>query len=90
MGGEMLAGAVALGSRLGVTVDPLVRVAPDAEREIVELANNGDFDLLVLGTSSRPLTSRPFFGHGVTFMIENASIPVVIIGLPGGIDQQRS
>lgn len=90
VGGEMLAGAVALGSRLGVTVDPLVRVAPDAEREIVELANGGEFDLLVLGTSSRPLTSRPFFGHGVTFMIENAAIPVVIIGLPGGIGQQRS
>lgn len=81
---EMLASAASLGSRLGVKVDTLVRVAPNAEEEIVQLANSGDYDMLVIGTATRPLTNRPFFGHRVSYIIEHAEIPVAIIALPLG------
>lgn len=79
---EMLASAASLGSRLGVKVDTLVRVAPNAEEEIVQLANSGDYDMLVIGTATRPLTNRPFFGHRVSYIVEHAEIPVAIIALP--------
>jgi len=80
---ELMADTAALGSRLGVRVETLVRVARNPEEEIVDLANNGGFDLLVLGTAQRPLTNRPFFGHRVSYIIERSAIPVMIVSLPG-------
>ncbi|MGH8935682.1 MAG: hypothetical protein ACRDXD_05380 [Acidimicrobiia bacterium] len=50
---NVVASAVELGQRLGVAVDPMIRLAPHPEQEIIELANGGQFDLLVLGTSTR-------------------------------------
>ncbi len=78
---ELLADATQLGSRLGVRVDTLVRVARNPEQEIVDLANGGEFDLLVLGTAHRPLTNRPFFGHRVNYIIEHSTIPVMIVSI---------
>ncbi|MGH8945569.1 MAG: cation:proton antiporter, partial [Acidimicrobiia bacterium] len=48
-GQELVAAAARLGEKLGVSVDTEVRVAPNAEQEIVEFANSGVFDLLVIG-----------------------------------------
>ena len=79
---EMLADAAALGARLGVRVETLARVSDSAEQSIVELANSGGFDLLVLGTARRPLTDRPFFGHRVSYILEHAKVPVIVVSLP--------
>jgi Kef-type K+ transport system membrane component KefB/nucleotide-binding universal stress UspA family protein len=79
---ELVAEAAGLGARLGVSVEPLIRVAPNAVDEILSVAATGEFDLLVLGTSTRPLTDRPFLGHGTSYMIEHTPIPVVIVGFP--------
>ncbi|GIU93320.1 MAG: hypothetical protein KatS3mg011_2226 [Acidimicrobiia bacterium] len=65
-----------------MVVETGVRVAPNPEAEIVEMANAGSFDLVVLGASNRPLTDRPFFGHRVNYVIENSKIPVAIVALP--------
>lgn len=78
----MLAEAAELGSRLGVTVSTEVKVAPQAEAAIIEEANGGAYDLLLLGAATRPLSNRAFFGHRVTYIIENAAIPVAILSLP--------
>ena len=58
------------------------RAAPNAEGEILDFAHRGGVDLIVLGAASRPITSRPFFGHRLSYMIENSSLPVVIVALP--------
>lgn len=79
---EMVGAAAAFGERLGVLVDTDVRVAPNAEGEIVDFANNRGVDLAVFGTASRPLSNRPFFGHRISYMIENSQVPVMIIALP--------
>jgi Kef-type K+ transport system membrane component KefB/nucleotide-binding universal stress UspA family protein len=76
------ANAVAFGERLGVAVEGSVRVASNAEAEIVEMANGGEFDLLVVGASNRPLTDRPFLGHRVHYILEHTDIPVAIVALP--------
>lgn len=79
---ELLAEATNLGRKLGMKVDTLLKVATNPEEEIVEKANSGDFDLLVLGVAQRPLTNRSFFGHRVAYIVENTRIPVAIVGLP--------
>ncbi len=81
-GTELLADAATLGGRLGVRVDTRLVVASNPEQEIVEMANSGDFDLLVLGVASRALSNRPFFGHRVSYIVENAQLPIVIVSMP--------
>jgi len=85
VGQEMVSAAAAFGERLGLAVDTGVRVAPNAEEEIVAHANSGDFDLLVLGTSTRALTNRPFYGHRVSYILENAELPLAVVSLPPSI-----
>jgi len=77
--------AVAFGKRLGVTVEGTVRIASNAESEIVALANGGEFDLLVVGASNRPLTNRPYLGHRVHYILEHTEIPVAIVALPSRV-----
>lgn len=81
-GHEMVRAAAALGERVGVAVETGVRVAPNAEEEIVSFANSGDFDLLVIGASTRALTDRPFYGHRVSHILARAELPVAVVGLP--------
>jgi Kef-type K+ transport system membrane component KefB len=79
---EMLAEARHYGGRLGAAMETEARAAPNAEGEILDFAHRGGVDLIVLGAASRPITSRPFFGHRLSYMIENSSLPVVIVALP--------
>jgi len=81
-GRDIVGAAVAFGKRFGTDVEGVVRTAPNAEEEIVALANHGGFDLLVIGTSNRPLTDRPFFGHRVQYVLEHTEIPVAVVALP--------
>ena len=81
-GNEMVAAAAAFGERLGVAVETGVRVATNPEAEIVEVANAGGYDLIVIGAANRPVTDRPFFGHRVSYMIERSTIPLAVVALP--------
>lgn len=80
-GKEIVAGAAAFGERLGVAVGVHVRTATNAEEVIVDFVDEGGFDLLVIGASSRPLTDRPFFGHRVNHILDHAQVPVAVIAL---------
>jgi Kef-type K+ transport system membrane component KefB/nucleotide-binding universal stress UspA family protein len=81
-GHEMVGAAAAFGERFGIAVETIVRVASNAEEEIVRFANSGAVETLVLGASSRSLTNRPFYGHRVSYILEKAGVPVVVISLP--------
>ncbi|MGH3649818.1 MAG: cation:proton antiporter, partial [Acidimicrobiia bacterium] len=81
-GQELVRVAAEFGDRLGVSVETGVRVAPNAEEEIVAFGNSGAFDLLVLGASTRSLTDRPFYGHRVSFMLSQSELPVAVVSLP--------
>ncbi|HEX5696893.1 MAG TPA: cation:proton antiporter [Acidimicrobiia bacterium] len=70
------------GRRLGLDVEATIRLAPNAEQEILDFAAREDIDLVVLGTASRPVTNRPFFGHRVSYMAEQSPLPVLIVALP--------
>ena len=81
-GRELVGAAAAFGDRLGVSVETGVRVAPNAEEEIVSFGNSGAFDLLVIGASARSLTDRPFYGHRVSYMLAQSELPVAVVSLP--------
>ncbi|MDH3517427.1 MAG: cation:proton antiporter [Acidimicrobiia bacterium] len=81
-GQEMVSAAAAFGERLGVVVESGIRVAPNPAAEIVEVANAGAFDLVVIGAANKPLSNRPFFGHRVTYMIDHSEIPLAVVALP--------
>ena len=81
-GQELVGAAAAFGDRLGVSVETGVRVAPNAEEEIVAFGNSGAFDLLVIGASTRSLTNRPFYGHRVSYMLAQSELPVAVVSLP--------
>ncbi len=78
----LLMGSQEFGARLGVELETETRIAPNAEREILKFADRNGMDLVVLGTSNRPVTNRPFFGHRISYMAENSSLPVVIVAIP--------
>ncbi len=81
-GQEMVTAAAAFGERLGVVVESGIRVAPNPAAEIVDVANAGAFDLVVIGAANKPLSNRPFFGHRVTYMIDHLEIPLAVVALP--------
>lgn len=81
-GEELVGAAAAFGDRLGVSVETAVRVAPNAEEEIMVFGNSGAFDLLVLGASTRSLTDRPFYGHRVSYMLSQSELGVAVVSLP--------
>jgi Kef-type K+ transport system membrane component KefB len=81
-GQELVGAAAEFGDRLGVSVETGVRVAPNAEEEIVAFGNSGAFDLLVIGASTRSLTNRPFYGHRVSYMLAQSALPVAVVSLP--------
>jgi Kef-type K+ transport system membrane component KefB len=81
-GRELVHDAAEFGERLGVSVETGVRVAPNAEEEIVGFGNSGAFDLLVIGASARSLTNRPFYGHRVSYILEQSELPVAVVSLP--------
>jgi Kef-type K+ transport system membrane component KefB len=70
------------GRRLGLSIGTEIRLAPNAEQEILDFASSREIDVVILGTSSRPVTDRPFFGHRVSYMAENSPLPVLIVALP--------
>lgn len=83
-GQELVDAAAEFGRRLGVDVETGVRLARNAEEEIVSFGNSGAFDLLVLGASTRAFTNRPFFGHRVSYMLAQSELPVAVVSLPPG------
>ena len=79
---ELVEESVALGERLGARVDADVKPVAQPEGELVQTANTGNWDLLVMGATSRPLTNRPFFGYGMSYVLKYVTIPMVIVVSP--------
>ena len=79
---EMVEESVAFGERLGARVDADVKPVGQPVGDLVETANTGNWDLLVMGATSRPLTNRPFFGYGMSYVLKYVTIPMVIVAIP--------
>ena len=82
VGREMVEESVAFGERLGARVQADVRPVAQPEGELVATANSENWDLLVMGATSRPLTNRPFFGYGMSYVLKHVTVPLVIVAMP--------
>lgn len=76
--------AAALAREMGVRVEPVVRSAASAAEAIEQLTRENHVDLLVLAANLRQFTGRPFLGHGVEFLLEEAAPTVVVVTAPPG------
>ena len=75
-----------LATEMGVRVEPVIRVGMSAAEEILALARESHADLLVLAANLRQFTGRPFLGHGVEYLLEEAEATVVVVTAPPGWD----
>jgi Kef-type K+ transport system membrane component KefB len=65
--------------KFGAAAETLVIEGARPERDLIRLAEEGGFDLLVLGSSLRAVSARAFFGHRIEHMLRNAPCPVILL-----------
>lgn len=68
-----------LGESQEVFADTEVRIGSDPETVILKIANEQNFDLIILGTDLRPGSERLFLGPRVERILDNAPCPVIIL-----------
>ncbi|WP_245395458.1 cation:proton antiporter domain-containing protein [Anthocerotibacter panamensis] len=62
-----------------VEVETRVVVGDSPEKEIVAIANQSNFDLVILGTLLREIGLRAFFGHRVEYVLDQTNCPVAVL-----------
>ena len=80
-----LAEAYALGAEHGVTVTGRTLRARSIGEAIVQAADEGDADLIVLGSSPRWRRQSRFFSPTVDHVLRKASAEVLIVAFPRGV-----
>jgi Kef-type K+ transport system membrane component KefB len=76
--------ARAFAAQLGVRAETVIRTGVSASREILALARERGVDLLVVASNLRQFSGRPFLGHGVEELLEEAEATVVVVTAPPG------
>ncbi len=79
LGDQIVAREAERGRKFGATIDTVVLEGARPEELILEMAREGDYDLIVIGSSLRAVSARAFFGHRVESMLKNAHCPVVVL-----------
>jgi Kef-type K+ transport system membrane component KefB len=82
--GHVIEEAMALARELGVRAEPEICTGASASEEILRLTQDRHVDLLVLAANLRQFTGRPFLGHGVEYLLEEADPTVVVVTAPPG------
>lgn len=65
--------------KFGANAVPLVLEGTRPEQDIVRIAAEGGFDLLILGSSLRAVSVRAFFGHRIENILRDAPCPVLLL-----------
>jgi len=73
-----------LAAQMGVRAETVIRTGVSAAQEILALAREREVDLLVVAANLRQLSGRPFLGHGVEELLEEALATVVVVTAPPG------
>ncbi len=79
LGHQIVAREAERGRKFGATIHTVVLEGARPEELIMAMAREGDFDLIVIGSSLRAVSARAFFGHRVESMLKNAHCPVVVL-----------
>lgn len=78
-GAQIVAREAERAKKFGASVETVVIEGSRPEEDIVRLAAQGGYDLIVLGSSLRAVSARAFFGHRVESVLKNAPCPVVLL-----------
>ena len=78
-GAQIVAREAERAKKFGADVETVVLEGSRPEEDIVRLAGEGGYDLVVLGSSLRAVSARAFFGHRVESILKNAPCPVVLL-----------
>lgn len=82
---EDIVGTVAsLGAAMGITVDTRIRHGVKPSRIVLEEAESGRVDLIVVGTDLRPGTRRLHLGREVERIFTGAPCPVLVVNAGDG------
>jgi nucleotide-binding universal stress UspA family protein len=81
---HVIEGARAFAAQMGVDAETAIRSGASAAQEILALAREREVDLLVVAANLRQLSGRPFLGHGVEELLEEAEATVVVVTAPPG------
>ena len=81
-GRDVLMTAVTHGRELGVEVRPLSRHSRLAGEAIVQTAQAEEAEVLVMGATVHTMEGKPFLGHTVEHVLEEATCTVVVVVLP--------
>lgn len=73
-----------LAARMDVRADAVIRTGASAAQEILSLSREREVDLLVVAANLRQLSGRPFLGHGVETLLEEAEATLVVVTAPPG------
>ncbi|MDC0669871.1 cation:proton antiporter domain-containing protein [Nannocystis radixulma] len=79
IGAQIVAREAERAKKFGASVETVVIEGARPEEDIVRLAGQGNFDLIVLGSSLRAVSARAFFGHRVESVLKNAPCPVLLL-----------
>ncbi len=74
--------ATARAAEMSVDVRTLVREGSSPASMLVEVADQQEADLVVLGASLRNVDGRPFLGHTVETVLDRCSANVVVVAMP--------
>jgi Kef-type K+ transport system membrane component KefB/nucleotide-binding universal stress UspA family protein len=79
IGAQIVAREAERAKKFGASVETIVLEGTRPEEDIVRLAEQGSFDLIVLGSSLRAVAARAFFGHRVENVLKTAPCPVLLL-----------
>ena len=78
--------AATFAGEFDVTPRTVTRTGLATGSEILAAAREADADLLILGATVRRLEGRPFLGHNVEQILEEADMTVVVVASPAATD----
>lgn len=90
VGAAVLEEAEARARAMGVRVVPLLRTGVSVAEELLALARESAVDLIVVTASLRQLSGRPFLGHGIEHLLEEADSTLVMVATPPGWGGRRA
>ncbi|WP_137291413.1 cation:proton antiporter domain-containing protein [Natronorubrum halophilum] len=79
IGNQIVDREAELGRQLGAKVVTTVTVSDTPGSELVDIADRNDADVILMGSNTRPVTHRAFFGPNVEYVVRNASCPVAVL-----------
>lgn len=86
---QVIEGVKAQASALGVACEGRIRHGEDPAREIIEEAESGHYDLIIMGRRGKRRLARWMVGHATVQVIGGAACPVLVVPRAASLPNRR-